>query len=158
MPERCYNLGCRKALSTSGTPSPTPLGRVLQPRMSEGVEHTGKSSWPRPSAPVLQPRMSEGVEHTPWIRTVPIGCRKCYNLGCRKALSTRMGVDGSFRSLWRCYNLGCRKALSTHAATEPAAPPAVCYNLGCRKALSTLRGLSRAPIPASATTSDVGRR
>src|SRR5579884_3362072 len=107
---------------------------------------------------VLQPRMSEGVEHIPWIRTVPIGCRKCYNLGCRKALSTRMGVDGSFRSLWRCYNLGWRKALSTACAEAGGPRNQGCYNLGCRKALSTVDPGFGPDAGPGATTSDVGRR
>src|SRR5579884_514835 len=107
---RCYNLGCRKALSTCRRKLIAQGPRaVLQPRMSEGVEHASASGSPSSEPKVLQPRMSEGVEHSG----------------------------------------PCK-------GTSPWSTP--CYNLGCRKALSTLRGLSRAPIPASATTSDVGRR
>ncbi len=62
---RCYNLGCRKALSTIGRIWHGGQARlVLQPRMSEGVEHTQQQTQRSGLKPlVLQPRMSEGVEH-----------------------------------------------------------------------------------------------
>src|SRR5579875_2903788 len=86
---RCYNLGCRKALSTRSPPCSALLDslHVLQPRMSEGVEHaTNQVPRVRSDDSVLQPRMSEGGEHA---KGVPgIDTRECYNLGCRKALST----------------------------------------------------------------------
>src|SRR5579875_2535470 len=89
----CYNLGCRKALSTS--------------------------AWwrPFPASPVLQPRMSEGVEHAPGscCRSTAPGC---YNLGCRKALSTPAPEVPNLSG--RCYNLGCRKALSTRCRRRPS--------------------------------------
>ncbi len=45
-----------------GRPELAGGGAVLQPRMSEGVEHSSAAR-PSASARVLQPRMSEGVEH-----------------------------------------------------------------------------------------------
>src|SRR5579884_1596366 len=63
----CYNLGCRKALSTPTTDSSRhSCSRVLQPRMSKGVEHWVDVGFnPQRPIEVLQPRMSKGVEH--WV-------------------------------------------------------------------------------------------
>src|SRR5579875_3544161 len=70
----CYNLGCRKALSTPACRSQTCTVAVLQPRMSEGVEH--------PSPPASSPASPA----------------RCYNLGCRKALSTMSALQGDDRA------------------------------------------------------------
>src|SRR5579884_1234960 len=108
--------------------------KVLQPRMSEGVEHLEPPTEHfREVGGVLQPRMSEGVEHQ-------IGM-------CSRATRSR------------CYNLGCRKALSTYRRRDRPARSRRYYNLGCRKALSTRdRARERPRGQRRATTSDVGRR
>src|SRR5579884_3111858 len=119
----CYNLGCRKALSTPTTDSSRhSCSRVLQPRMSKGVEHwvdvgfnpqrpievlqprmsKGVEHWvdvgfnPQRPIEVLQPRMSKGVEHLCLCRYTRVRVSRCYNLGCRKALSTRPSSSRSF--------------------------------------------------------------
>src|SRR5579884_3738961 len=119
----CYNLGCRKALSTPTTDSSRhSCSRVLQPRMSKGVEHwvdvgfnpqrpievlqprmsKGVEHWvdvgfnPQRPIEVLQPRMSKGVEHLCLCRYTRVRVSRCYNLGCRKALSTRPSSARSF--------------------------------------------------------------
>src|SRR5579884_1935684 len=119
---RCYNLGCRKALSTCRRKLIAQGPRaVLQPRMSEGVEHNMRR-WRDPQAPwVLQPRMSEGVEHASASGSPSSE---------PKVLQPRMseGVEHSGpckgTSPWStpCYNLGCRKALSTWPAQRLPSP------------------------------------
>src|SRR5579875_1110794 len=122
----CYNLGCRKALST---------------------QITGSGGTAETECYNLGCRKALS---TLACRTGPRCRPPCYNLGCRKALSTDCPAASAVRGSRRCYNLGCRKALSTRQWRR-LLRISVCYNLGCRKALST-PGRGRDPRPPDRAT------
>src|SRR5579875_3544160 len=98
-PSRCYNLGCRKALSTPASvrerPWPGPPCYNLGCRKALSTPACRSQTC---TVAVLQPRMSEGVEHPSPPASSPASPARCYNLGCRKALSTMSALQGDDRA------------------------------------------------------------